>query len=81
MSLRQRIVLILGFMVVFGMALLPPWRSTTEWGEATAGYRLVFWPSNGHAIIRIDTARFGLQIIAVLALTGAIYLILRPNQK
>jgi hypothetical protein len=63
------------------MALYPPWRSITDYGETTAGYRLVFWPSNGHGIIRIDSARLGVQLLAVLALTGAMYLLFRNDKK
>lgn len=81
MNFRQRIVLILGLLIVFGMALFPPWRTPPEYGEAVADYRFVFRPSKGHTINRVDTARLGAQCLAVLALTGAVYLIFRRHPK
>lgn len=35
---RQRIVLIFGLLIIFGMALFPPWRTPREYGEAVASY-------------------------------------------
>lgn len=80
MNQRQRIVLIVAFLVVLGMALFPPWRGLGEFGDATAGYRFVFWLGQSRYLIRIDSARLGVQLLAVLALTGAAYLILRPRR-
>jgi hypothetical protein len=81
MNNLQRLVLILGLVIVCGMALFPPWRSPTEWGESIDDYRFVFRPSKGHAIIRVDTARLGVQCLVVLTLTGVAYLILRRHPE
>ena len=63
------------------MALYPPWKAPTEDGEADAGYKLVFWPSHGHTLARVDSARLAAQLIAVIALAGAAYLVLgRPRR-
>jgi len=81
MNSGQRIALILGLLIIFGMALFPPWRTPPEYGEAVASYRFVFRPSKGHTINRVDTARLGAQCLAVFALTGAAYLILGRRPK
>jgi len=84
MNLWQRVVLISALMLLFGMALFPPWRAAADTGDYAWGYHFVFRPSyslSGHTGMRIDTARFALQFVAVLALTGAAYLILGPNRK
>ncbi len=81
MNQRQRLVLILAFLVVCGMALFPPWKAPTDYGEADAGYKLVFWPSHGHTLARVDSARLAAQLIAVVALAGAAYLILRRSRE
>jgi hypothetical protein len=67
---------------VFVMGLYPPWKEPTDYGgEADAGYKLVFWPSHGHTLDRIDSARLADQLIAVIALAGAAYLILHRPRK
>ena len=81
MNFQQRIVLIVGLLIIFGMALFPPWRIPPQYDEAVAGYRFVFRPTKGHTILRVDTARLSAQCLAVLALTAAAYLILRSNRK
>jgi hypothetical protein len=84
MNTAQRIVLILGLLLIFGMALYPPWSTTTEFGETTAGYRLVLRPSSkpgGQNVIHIDTARLSSQFIAVIALTAMMYLVLHSSKK
>ena len=84
MNAAQRIVLILAFLTVLGMALFPPWRAVIDSDDYTAGYHLIFWPAHsfsGHSSIRIDIARFAIQLVAIFAVTGVAYLILRPNRK
>lgn len=66
------------------MGLYPPWKeppSPDYAGEADAGYKLVFWPSHGHTLDRVDSARLAAQLIAVIALAGAAYLILHRPRK
>jgi hypothetical protein len=52
--------------------------------DSTAGYHLIFWPSpsfSGHWGIRIDVARFVIQLIVILTAAGAAYLILGQPRK
>jgi hypothetical protein len=52
--------------------------------DSTAGYHLIFWPSpsfSGHWGIRIDIARFVIQLIVILTAAGAAYLILGQPRK
>ena len=99
MNLAQRIVLIISFLAVLGMALFPPWKRIYNYpaeyikdispymnphNEQSAGYHLILRdqsPGNPYAILRIDTTRLGVQFIAVLVLTGLLFVILRPTQK
>ncbi|MDX6498413.1 MAG: hypothetical protein QOG23_1673 [Blastocatellia bacterium] len=82
MNLPQRILIVTALALVFGMALFPPWRGPTDFGEATAGYRFVFWPGTSRSyLIRIDTARLGVQLLAVAALAGAAHVFLRRKRK
>ena len=92
MNLAQRIVLIVGFLLILSMSLFPPWKriyinpadATTPHFEAAAGYHLILRnQSTGsfYAMLRIDTTRLGVQFVAVLVLIALLYLILRPNNR
>jgi len=75
-------VLVCACLLVFVMGLYPPWKAPTDYGgDEDAGYKLVFWPSHGHTLARVDSARFAAQLIAVIALAGAFYLLLRRPRR
>ena len=93
MNLAQRIIVILSFLVIFGMALFPPWKRLYDVYddqtdkvvhlERAAGYHLVLRdqaPANEYSILRIDTTRLAVQLFAVIILTGLLYLAVRPSR-
>jgi len=94
MNPAQRVVLIIGFLVVLGMALFPPWKRLFEAPnydlekvvhvEQSAGYHLILLDQSSgspYVTLRIDTTRLEIQFIAVLILISLLYFILRPTQK
>ena len=91
MNLAQRIVLIIGFLVVLAMALFPPWkrqydvrRYDLRHVEESTGYHLILVDQSSgdeSGNLRIDTTRLAVQFIAVSTLTFMLYLILLPARK
>jgi hypothetical protein len=79
MTQRQRFILAASLAVLVIMCLFPPWQSRVD------GYEISFLPGS-YALIflaqrnaQLDLVRLTIQVMAVVAATGAALLLVRPG--
>ena len=83
MNTRQRVILLVGALVIVVMCLFPPWMLK----NSSLGYRFVFAPPRyglgfmgEYAHNRIDLYRLALQVLCTCLVAGALYLVAKPRK-
>lgn len=83
MAKKQKVVLIIGVVIIALMCLVPPWKYTfsmeSTYSERPAGYFVIFTPpsrvndTNAHGVV-LDIHRLMIQWFVVIGFMGAAWL-------
>ena len=79
MNKKQRIISIVGVVIIFLMGFIPPWKyienNSTTYSEMPAGYYLIFSPPEPDEEeitgVELDMSRLAVQWITILFVMGA----------
>jgi len=89
MNTKQKIISLIGVLIIFFMGLFPPWKYIDEnasvYREIPADYYLIFAPPEPDEeemlSIQLDISRLAIQWITVLFVMGAIIYIFHDKKE